>query len=1300
MAQPTWQFFIDVGGTFTDVVARRPDGEILTHKLLSSGVVRGVVEEVLSDGGVTDARRIGDPAGIWEGYRWSLLRENGTVVFAGVVEAFDSQKGTLIVAEHPPAMDCHADHDASARPRGLKPAARLVPREWWKGLTYELCSHEPAPVAAIRYLMGLGLSEPIGPVDVRLGTTRATNALLERKGAAVALVTTRGFGDVLRIGYQDRPDLFKLHIQKREELTRAVLEIDERLCARGTVIRAPDREVVRRELRRVREAGIDALAICLLHAHVNPAHEDVLAGIAEATGFRHVSVSSRVARMEGLVPRADTTVVDAYLTPVIRDYVAALRRSLPEARLRLMTSAGGLIGAEAATGKDTILSGPAGGVVAAARIAERLRLGGTIGFDMGGTSTDVSRIEPPPAAFEYTHETVKAGVRLAVPMLAVETVAAGGGSICSFDGHMLRVGPESAGADPGPACYGRGGPLALTDANLYLGRIVPEGFPFRLDRGVVEQRLKALAVEVAQGTGQSLSLIELAQGLVRIADAHMAAAIKRVSIARGYDVRRYVLNCFGGAGGQHACAVADLLGIERMVVSPFDGVFSALGIGLAEVKRLAERSVRFALDGHAKAKALAVIDELNDGLRRSLLDEGIDAQRLAPPRCTWELCYAGQATTIAVAFADDAAARGQFEAEHRRLYGYVHAGREVEVRVLRVETCAPAEGADLPSSGPSTAVTGGESTGVMIVEGAPRSVPRHHRGLLRAGTIVPGPAILTEATATLVIDPGWSGEVLGAGDILLTRTRAASAREAFSTEADAVQLELFNRQFAAIAEQMGVTLRRTALSTNVKERLDYSCALFTAAGELVVNAPHIPVHLGGMSDCVKALIEDVAEFRPGDVYVTNDPYRGGSHLNDMTVITPVHEEGAASSSRLLFFVASRAHHAEIGGTRPGSMPPDATRLSQEGVLIRAFPFMEGGAPQNERLRALLSGGAYPSRVPDENLADIAAQVAANQTGTRELRGLIARCGWDVVHAYMGHIQHAAALKMRAALARFSDGVYRFTDRLDDGTAIRVAVTVRDGRAVIDFTGTDPVHSGNFNANRAIVTSAVLYGLRCLIDEDIPLNAGVLAPVDVVLPACFLNPIAGARAEDCPAVAAGNVETSQRIVDCLFGALAIAAASQGTMNNLLMGNDRFGYYETICGGAGAGPGFAGVDAVHTHMTNTRLTDPEVLEARYPVRLVRFQVRSGSGGRGRFRGGDGVVREIEFLEPLEVSIVSQRRTIAPYGLAGGEAGAPGRNMLIRLDTGEVEVLSSVAQASVRRGDRLIIETPGGGGYGEPA
>jgi 5-oxoprolinase (ATP-hydrolysing) len=1234
-------------------------------------------------------------------------------------------------------------------------------------------------------------------VDVRLGTTRATNALLERKGAKVAFVTTKGFGDILEIGYQDRPALFDLNICKRDELYTTVVEIDERISARGDVLREPDEQHVREQLERVRREGIEALAICLLHAHVNPIHEELVAAVAESVGFgacsdpvgrstssdvgeaidrggmmfpiseemghpstpirdatvrersvttpakaTGLSVSSRIARMERIVPRGDTTVVDAYLGPVIRAYVDSLRRSMPRARLRLMTSNGGLIDASVAGGKDTILSGPAGGVVGCAYVARQAGFDKAIGFDMGGTSTDVSRIdrlETSPTGvggFEYQHEVVKAGVRIVAPMLAIETVAAGGGSICSFDGQKLIVGPESAGADPGPACYGRGGPLTLTDMNLLLGRVVAEHFPFRLDIDVVKRRMEELADEVKSGTGASRTPIELAEGFVRIANANMAAAIKRISIAKGYDAGEYVLCSYGGAGGQHACAIARQLGISRICFSPFAGVLSALGIGVADIKRIGQRSVCEILADRVSTRSglprevgdtgesargtsptrgdatsrdsfcglAPVFEDITDELRESLLSEGIEPEGLSDPVRTWDLCYVGQSTLITVPAGPPDETREQFEAQHRRLYGYCHEGRAIEIRVVRVELVArPADSQRIfrHSSEPDSDQTAPTQeahprSSQMVVGQVSRNVPVYLRNELRSGQRMTGPGIVIEPTSTIVIDEGWEGVVTETGDVILTDLQTGPSHEVIATEVDPIQLELFNNQFAAIAEQMGTTLRRTSLSTNVKERLDFSCAIFTPSGDLVVNAPHIPVHLGGMSGCVKALMEDVEHFAPGDVFVTNDPYRGGSHLNDVTVITPVHDDRC---ERILFFVANRAHHAEIGGSRPGSMPPDSTSLGQEGVLIRAFRWIRDGKPQHEALRTLLTAPPYPSRTPDENLADIAAQVAANQTGVRDLGSLISRVGIDVVHSYMGHIQRAAEQKMRRALDRLPDGEHRFEDRLDDGAPIRLCVTVTGDQATFDFTGTGPVLAGNLNANRAIVSSAVLYCLRCLIDEDIPLNAGVLAPVDIILPECLLNPRGSSDPNECPAVGGGNVETSQRVVDCVFGALQVVAASQGTMNNVLIGNERFGYYETICGGAGAGPESNGADAVHTHMTNTRLTDAEVLESRYPVRLRSFRIRRGSGGEGQYRGGDGVVRELEFLQPdrLEVSVLSQRRAMPPYGLRGGEPGRPGRNALIRAETGRIEELSSITQVVVERGDRLIIETPGGGGYG---
>ncbi|MFQ5592134.1 MAG: hydantoinase B/oxoprolinase family protein, partial [Phycisphaerae bacterium] len=1182
-----WHFFIDVGGTFTDVVARRPDGSLATCKVLSSSAVRGTVESVEADPGngaracLRDSHRIGDPEGFWVGYRLAPVGETsgrtGEPEQSGVdaptcsarVVGFDSATGALFLEDGLP-----------------RPLSRML------GASYELRSPEEAPLLAIRYLLGLGLNDPVAvtapgvprggshavglarAIDVRLGTTRATNALLERKGVKTAFVTTEGFGDVLRIGYQDRPALFDLHIRKRDELYTTVVEIDERISATGDVLRELDARVVRAQLERLCQEGIEALAICLLHSHVNPAHEEKVAQIAQSVGFGgssgcrgeerdtgrphasltdspdmgvrpRVSISSRVSRLERLVPRGDTTVVDAYLAPVIRTYVDSLQRSLPGARLRLMTSYGGLIDAGASGGKDTILSGPAAGVVGCAHVARRAGFSKAIGFDMGGTSTDVSRVDPSSGAFELQYEVVKAGVRIMAPMLAIETVAAGGGSICSFDGQKLTVGPQSAGADPGPACYGGGGPLTVTDMNVLLGRVVADHFPFRLDTDCVRRRMEELAREVGSATGASLTPVDLAEGFVRIANTNMAAAVRRISIAKGYDASEYVLCTYGGAGGQHACAIARELGISKICFSPFAGVLSALGIGVAEAKRIGQRSVRRRLQdrrsngaGDARAggsgaepartsdRALCGLEPLFESitseLRRALLDDGVALEAISDPVRTWDLCYTGQCTLISVPVGPSEETRERFEAKHRQLYGYCHDDRPIDIRVVRVELRGPSPTADAVQWRFADAQDGDGARGAgtrqrtspMVVGGVVRHVPVYLRHELLPRQSITGPSIVIEPTSTIVIDEGWSGVVAETGDVVLTDTHGSPEREVVSAEVDPIQLELFNNRFAAIAEQMGTTLQRTSLSTNVKERLDFSCAIFTPSGDLVVNAPHIPVHLGSMAECVKALIEDVGRFHPGDVYVTNDPYRGGSHLNDVTVITPVHDD---AGRHVLFFVASRAHHAEIGGTRPGSMPPDSTSLDQEGVLIRAFRWLRAGKPRHEALRALLTAQPYPSRAPDENLADIAAQVAANNTGVRDLKSLMARVGVDVVHHYMNHIQEAAERKVRRALGRLPDGEHRFEDSLDDGTPVCVSVTVSGDRATVDFTGTGPVLAGNLNANRAIVASAVLYCLRCLINEDIPLNAGVLAPVGIIIPECLLNPRGSTDARQCPAV---------------------------------------------------------------------------------------------------------------------------------------------------------------------------------------
>jgi 5-oxoprolinase (ATP-hydrolysing) len=1265
-----WLFSADTGGTFTDCIARSPDGRLLVEKVLSSSAVKGRIGAGSHPGEIIDPDRRGEPQDFYRGFEIVLIDGAGAPIEARRAARFDGARGALV-----PDAAFSAPLAAAA---------------------YELRSPEEAPLFAVRKLLGLRLDEPIGAIDLRLGTTRGTNALLERRGARTAFVTTAGFEDVLLIGNQERPNLFALAIEKPRPLFEDVLEVEERIDARGGVLVALDLEAARSGLAALRARGIEALAICLLHAWRNPAHEEALAGLAAELGFPHVSVSSRSAPLPKLVPRGDTTVADAYLTPVLGRYVESIQRRAPEARIRLLTSAGGLAAPASFRGRDAILSGPAGGILGVARVAERAGFRRAIGFDMGGTSTDVSRWD---GGFEMVYERELAGVRLAAPVLAIETVAAGGGSICGFDGERLVVGPESAGAVPGPACYGGGGPLTLTDANLFLGRVSEERFPFPLDRGAVERRLEELAARVA-AAGHARSPVELALGFLEIADTRMAAAIRKISVRRGYDAREHVLVAFGGAGGQHACAVARELGMRQVLVPGLAGVLSAFGAGMAEVRKFAERAVLEPFGEGTLARLEPLFAELESAARAEVAAGGVEPERIERPRRRLEMRYLGQDATLEIEAEGDC--RRRFEEAHERLYGYLHAGRPLEVVAARVECSGSSSRSPATELSPPEAATPGRgrldaarSWRRAVFGGREERTAYLPAEALAPSESVSGPAIIASAHHTAVVEPGWTARRTLQRDLLLVLEDGGPAAATAGEEVDPVRLEIFHQHFAAIAEEMGLVLRRSALSTNIRERLDFSCAIFDARGDLVANAPHVPVHIGAMGDCVKRLAEDIPDLGPGDVIVTNDPYRGGSHLPDVTVVAPVHD----SEGGLLFYVASRAHHAEIGGKRPGSMPPDSRSLAEEGVLIRAFRAVERGAPRLEELRALLEAPPYPSRSPRENLADIAAQMAANRAGAARLAELVEARGRAVVLAYMQHIQDASRRLMEAELARLPQGSFAFADALDDGTPIAVSIEVSGGRATIDFTRSGAVHPGNLNAPPAVVRSAVLYSFRLLIERDIPLNAGVLLPLRIVLAPGLLDPPAASDPARCPAVAGGNVETSQRLVDVLLGALGVAAASQGTMNNLILGDASFGYYETIAGGAGAGAGFAGADAVQTHMTNTRITDPEVLESRYPLRLRRFAIRRGSGGAGLQRGGDGVVREIELLAPLEVSILSQRRTRAPYGLAGGAPGKPGRNLLRRRGDERWEELPPIATFMAGPGDLLRIETPGGGGWGAP-
>jgi len=1139
--------------------------------------------------------------------------------------------------------------------------------------------YDDAAVEAVRRLTGVR-EGALPPLDVRIGTTVATNALLERRGEPVLLAITRGFGDALAIGYQDRPDIFARAIVRPPQLPERVVEIDERVDVDGAVVGALDLAAAERDLRAGYDAGLRAIAIVLMHGWRYPAHEAVLAELARAMGFTQVSVSHRVAPLIRLVARGDTTAADAYLSPVLRRYVDGLEAAFGGAPL-FMQSSGGLAAARAVSGKDALLSGPAGGIVGMAAAARAAAVERVIGFDMGGTSTDVSLWA---GTFERRQEAVIGGVRVAAPMLRIDTVAAGGGSICGFDGGRFTVGPESAGADPGPACYRRGGPLTVTDCNLLLGKIVPEHFPAvfgperdqPLDRAVARARLEALLDAVERATGMRPDVLAAAEGLVAIAVANMAKAIKSVSIARGHDPASYALMSFGGAGGQHACLVADALGMRDVLIHPLAGVLSAWGIALADRRAVRQRTVAAPLDAGAWRDTLEQLAaEARDKLGGEARIEAVATLR-----------YARTDQGIEVTVADAAAMRAAFEAAHRERFGFT-ADDALIVERLQVEAV---HASAAPAMAAPEAAASAPETVTLSMAGASHEAPLHRRESLGAGARVAGPALLVDATSTVAVEPGWEAAVLDDGTLRLTRA-AARAAAAGDAAVDPVRLAIFAGLFMGLAEEMGSALQRSAASVNIRERLDFSCALFDAGGHLVANAPHIPVHLGSMGDCVRHLIasrgSDGRGMRPGDAYAVNDPYRGGTHLPDITVVQPVFAGGDAPA----FFVAARGHHADVGGTSPGSMPADSRTLVDEGVVFDDVLVLAEGRLRDAEVRAVFAGGPHPARAIDQNMADLAAQLAACARGAAGLERLVAEQGREVVAAYMEHVQAHAETLARGAVRSLSDGAFAYAT--DDGAEVRVAVRVdrAAGALTIDFTGTSAQRPGNTNAPLAVTRAAVLYVLRTLVGEDTPLNDGFLRPVTLIVPeGSMLNPRYPA------AVVAGNVETSQVVTDALMGALGAMAASQGTMNNFTFGDATHQYYETIAGGAGAGDGFAGASAVQTHMTNSRLTDPEVLETRFPVLLEAFAIRRGSGGAGRWFGGDGAVRRVRFRAPMRANILSNHRVVAPFGLAGGGDGAVGANRVERAD-GRVEVLGATASVELAAGDVVVIETPGGGGYG---
>ncbi|MEV7570964.1 hydantoinase B/oxoprolinase family protein [Streptomyces tanashiensis] len=1176
---------------------------------------------------------------------------------------------------------------------GRRPDGRLVTR---KVLSHDPASRRDAAVAGIRLLLGLGPDEPV-PADriavVKMGTTVATNALLERRGEPTVLLITEGFRDALRIAYQNRPRLFDRHIVLPEAVYARVIEVPERVDAHGRVVRRLDEPAVAGALAAAHRDGFRSAAVVLMHGYRHPEHEARVAEAARAAGFPQISCSHEVSPLIKLIPRGDTTVVDAYLSPILRRYVDEVARELAGIRLMFMQSNGGLREAAHFRGKDAVLSGPAGGVVGMVRTSARAGHDRVIGFDMGGTSTDVSHYA---GTFERELGTQVAGVRMRAPMMSIHTVAAGGGSVLHYDGRRYRVGPDSAGAVPGPACYRRGGPLTVTDANVMLGRVQPAHFPavfgaggdLPLDAEAVRERFTALAREVGGGRTPE----DVAAGFLEIAVLNMANAVKKISVERGHDVTRYALTSFGGAGGQHACAVADALGVDTVLVPPLAGVLSAYGIGLADATAMRERSVEAELDAagtHARVTDLCA--ELADRTREELRADGLPDAAITT-RARVLLRYAGTDASLPVDLAPPDELTTRFTDLHRARYAFT-LDRPLVVEAVTVEAVGGAgpHGPVLVDTGERTGALTPVATVRMHSAGTPHDAPLHRREDLLPGDTVDGPAILAEADATTVVDTGWQATATDGGHLLLRRVVPRPARVAAGTDVDPVLLEVFNNLFMSIAEQMGVRLENTAQSVNIKERLDFSCALFDAEGNLIANAPHIPVHLGSMGESIKEVLRRRGDdLRPGDVYAINDPYHGGTHLPDVTVVTPVFDD---AGDELRFLVASRGHHAEIGGITPGSMPAFSRTVDEEGVLFDNWLLVRDGRLRETETRALLAGARHPSRDPDTNLADLRAQIAANEKGIEELRRTVEEFGLDVVRAYMRHVRANAEESVRRIVARLDDGAYRY--ETDGGAVIRVAVRVdRERRsAVLDFTGTSAQLPGNANAPTAVVMAAVLYVFRTLVDEDIPLNSGCLEPLEVLVPpGSMLAPVSPA------ATVAGNVETSQAVTGALYAALGVQAEGSGTMNNVTFGNARVQYYETVASGSGAGDGFDGADAVQTHMTNSRLTDPEILEWRHPVRVEAFAVREGSGGRGRWHGGHGVERRLRFLEPMTVALLTGHRRVPPYGMAGGEPGALGENLVERAD-GTVEHLGGAATTEVGPDDVLVLRTPGGGGYGPP-
>lgn len=1241
---------IDTGGTFTDCIATTPQGEVVRRKVLSNSSLRAHIVQVISPTEIEISSNWGVSSDLFQAYE---LRVLGSDLDPILISKFNPLTNRIVLL-------------SEIQIEGIDENALI-----------EITAGEEAPVLCARLITQTCLDQPLPEMEIRLGSTKGTNALLEYKGARTAMLVTRGFKDLLAIGNQQRPDIFAREVVKPQPLAELIIEVDERLDARGLLIQSPNPSSIREAVRHIKEIGIQTVGVAFMHAWLNPRHEELARKVIAEEGLEYISVSSRLSSLIKYLLRMQTTEVNAYLSPIINQYISQINSKVLGTRFSVMTSAGGLVKADNFMPKDSLLSGPAGGVVGAVSMGRGAGFQKLISFDMGGTSTDVARYD---RELEYCFELKVGSASIHSPALAIETVAAGGGSICAYDGYKLVVGPESAGAFPGPACYGAGGPLCITDVNLLSGHMDPGQFNIPVYPGAALKRLGEIQDKIAERSGSRPEGDDLLNGFLRIANETMAAAIKKISTGKGYDPSEYAMVAFGGAGGMHACSMAGLLNMSRIVIPDNAGLLSAFGIGEAVIERFAERQVLKALNNSEFISEL--LPELEKEAMGKLLKEGVPVDEMIIRKRLVFLRFMGQESTIEVSWKTNEQLLADFQSAYQSVYGHWSEDRVVEIESVRVVASVAKERIREPHQNETRKEITSDRFNKL-------GIPIYFRDQMDSGDLLWGPAIILDPFSTTFVEKDWSCVLNKERTLVLAKEKGGIGE--VETLAPEAELELFSKRFMGIAENMGAMLQHTSVSVNVKERLDFSCAIVDTNGYLVANAPHIPVHLGSLGVCVRSLLKQF-ELKPGDTLVTNHPAFGGSHLPDITLVSPVFTK----EGERLGFVVNRAHHAEIGGISPGSMPPDAKSLAEEGVVINPFYLVRGGEVKWEGLKAILTQSIYPTRALSENLADLNGALAANRKGAAELLALNDQYGATKLWRFMELLKSHAAKKTIEALAAYPLQSGYAREYLDDGTPLEVKITRNPTGFRMDFSGSGAVHPGNLNANPAIVHSVIMYVLRLLLKEDLPLNDGILEAIELILPEGLLNPPFPEDPFQCPALVGGNVEISQRLTDTLLKALELQAASQGTMNNVLFGNERFGYYETICGGCGAGPGFMGADAVHHHMTNTRITDPEIMEHRYPVHLVKFQIRKASGGKGAYRGGDGVIREIRFLEEVELSLLTQRRKSGPYGMKGGGDGQPGEQYIIRKDGRKIP-LSSVSSARILPGDSLLMKTPGGGAWG---